>query len=426
MMGRKRKYRLYLLAALAVNLLVLAFFVWGWIQESIPDQIRVNVGQKVEMDYQLPVTATSVVEDCQAVCVNTQPLSEKELTLDLSQSFSLQINEPGTYEVALKFLGMTLKNVSVSVVDETYVMPVGTPVGLYIHSKGVMVLGTGKVTDLTGTVSEPAKTVFKSGDYILKINGTDIRNTSQALSLIQSCGGGEITFDVLRDGKEIQLKMYPVETSENVYKVGIWLRDDTQGIGTITYVDANQQFAALGHGITDIDTGLLIDISHGMVYRSNILSVVKGESGTPGEIVGTIDYQKMNRIGTISLNTNCGVLGTLDAEALKYEPEKAVPVAHQQEVEASDAQILCAIDGEAALYDVRIEKIDYDKSDNKNFVIRITDDRLLEKTNGILQGMSGSPIIQNGKLVGAVTHVLVNDPTRGYGIFIENMLDAAG
>ncbi|MGN0203486.1 MAG: SpoIVB peptidase [Coprococcus sp.] len=425
MMGRKRKYRLYLLAALAVDLLVLAFFVWGWIQESIPDQISVNVGQELEIDYQLPVTVSSTVEDCQVIRVNTQPLSKNELTLDLSQPFSLQIDAEGSYEVALKFMGMTFKNVSVDVVDETYVMPVGVPTGLYIHTKGVMVLGTGKVTDVNGTVSEPAKTIFKSGDYILDINGTSIRNTSQALSLIQSGGGGKLTFSVLRDGKEIQLKMNPVKTSEDVYKVGIWLRDDTQGIGTITYVDANQQFAALGHGITDIDTGLLIDISHGMVYRSNILSVVKGESGTPGEIVGTIDYQRNDRIGTISSNTNCGIFGYMDPKMLSYDQEKAVPVAHKQEVQEGEAQILCAIDGEAALYDVRIEKIDYGNSDNKNFVIRITDDRLLQKTNGILQGMSGSPILQNGKLAGAVTHVLVNDPTRGYGIFIENMLDAA-
>ena len=423
-MGRKRKYRLCLLAALAFNLLVLAFFVWRWIQESIPDQIRVNVGQKVEIDYQLPVTASSIVEDCQAVRVNTQPISENELTLDLSQPFSLQIDEAGRYEVALKFMGMTFKNVSVDVVDETRVMPVGVPAGLYIHTKGVMVLGTGKVTDMIGAVSEPAKTIFKSGDYILDINSTAVRNTSQAQSLIQSCGGGEITFNILREGKEIQLKMNPVETSENIYKVGIWLRDDTQGIGTITYVDADQQFGALGHGIADVDTGLLIDISYGMVYRSNILSVIKGEAGTPGEIVGTIDYQKSNRIGTISSNTKCGVFGTLDAGILKYDPEKAVSVAHKQEVKEGEAQILCALDGETELYNVAIEKIDYGSNDHKNFVIRITDDRLLQKTNGILQGMSGSPILQDGKLVGAVTHVLVNDPTRGYGIFIENMLDA--
>lgn len=320
-------------------------------------------------------------------------------------------------------MGMTFKKLSVDVVDETSVMPVGFPVGLYIHTKGVMVLGTGKVTDMNGIVSEPAKTVFKSGDYILKINGIDIRNTSQALSLIQASGGMEIIFNVLRDGKEIQLKSKPIATSKNNYKIGVWLRDDTQGIGTITYVDANQNFAALGHGITDVDTGLLIDISHGMAYRSNILSVVKGES-TPGEIVGTIDYQKQNRIGTIAKNTTHGIIGVLDKDFLTYDVDKAVPVAHQQEVTAGEAEMMCAIGGEVRSYQIRIEKIDYDSSDHKNFVVRITDRELLEKTNGILQGMSGSPVIQNGKIVGAVTHVFVNDPTRGYGIFIEKMLNA--
>ena len=139
------------------------------------------------------------------------------------------------------------------------------------------------------------------------------------------------------------MKTRPVETSENVYKVGIWLRDDTQGIGTITYVDADQKFAALGHGITDVDTGLLIEISHGMVYRSNILSVVKGESGTPGELVGTIDYQRNNRMGTIEFNTDCGIFGTVDQDFMAYDQKKAVPIANQQDINERETQILCAV-----------------------------------------------------------------------------------
>lgn len=422
-MERKRKYRRLLVAVLFVNLLGLAFYLYYMVDNQIPDAIRVNVGEEVRMDYQLPVTANSTVEDCQVVRVNTQPLSENELTLDLSKPFSLRMDATGSYKVALKFLGLTFKQVSVDVVDETYVMPVGVPVGLYIHTKGVMVLGTGKVTNLDGDVSEPAKSIFKSGDYILNIDGTPIRNTSQALSLIQACGGHPLTFDILRDGMAMTLTANPVETAANVYKIGVWLRDDTQGIGTITFVDEKQRFVALGHGITDVDTGLLMDISHGMAYSSNILSVVKGEAGTPGEIVGTIDYQSKNRIGRISANTHCGIFGTLNDEVFTYSDEKAVPVAHQQEVEKGAAQILCAVDGQAAAYDIEIEKVNYDSDDNKNFVIRVTDEKLLEKTNGILQGMSGSPVIQNGKLVGAVTHVFVNDPMKGYGIFAETMLE---
>ncbi len=423
MMERKKKYRRCLMVALAVNLLVLAAYMFYWADNHIPDQIRVNVGEEVRLDYRIPVTASSTVEDCEAVRVNTKPLSKNDLTLDLSEPVSLQMSEPGSYQVVLKFMGMTFKRLSVDVVDETSVMPVGMPVGLYIHTKGVLVLGTGKVTDMNGNISEPAKAVFKSGDYILGINGTDIRNTSQALSLIQACGGRALNFDILRDGAELTLSMDPVQTSEGVYKAGIWLRDDTQGIGTITYVDADQNFAALGHGITDVDTGLLMDINYGMAYRSNILSVVKGESGTPGEIVGTIDYQKQNRIGDITANTACGIFGTLNEDIFTYDASKAVPVAHRQEVEKGAAQMLCAIDGEAAAYEIEIEKVDYDSGDGKNFVIRVTDETLLKKTNGILQGMSGSPVLQNGKIVGAVTHVFVNDPTKGYGIFIENMIE---
>lgn len=314
--------------------------------------------------------------------------------------------------------------VSADVADRRYVMPVGMPVGLYIHTKGVMVLGTGKVTNLSDEVVEPAKTVFRKGDYILGINGTTIRNTSQAMSLIQSCKGKMLNFEVLREGKKMLLTMEPVETEADVYKIGIWLRDDTQGIGTITYIDANQQFAALGHGITDADTGILMDISHGMVYQSNILSIIKGSQGMPGEIVGTIDYQKKNRVGTITDNSDCGIFGTVDSDYLAYDSEKAVPVAHPEEVTGGNVQILCTMNGKTESYEAAIQKIDMKNSDHKNFVLQITDERLLEKTNGILQGMSGSPILQDGKLVGAVTHVFVNEPTKGYGIFAENMQKA--
>lgn len=328
------------------------------------------------------------------------------------------------YQTVKKTQEQSLTKVSADVADRRYVMPVGMPVGLYIHTKGVMVLGTGKVENIEEEVSEPAKTVFRKGDYILSINGTKIRNTSQAMSLIQACKGNRLYFEVLRDGEKTQLSMEPVETAADVYKIGVWLRDDTQGIGTITYVDANQQFAALGHGITDADTGILMDISHGMVYQSNIVSVVKGSRGTPGEIVGTIDYQKKNRIGTIDDNSGCGIFGTIDSSYLAYDASKAVPVAYAEEVTEGSVTILCTVNGETESYEAEISKIDRNNRGHKNFVLQITDERLLEKTNGILQGMSGSPVIQEGKLVGAVTHVFVNEPTKGYGIFAENMQKA--
>ena len=354
-MERKKKYRVWLTAALVVNLIVLLGFVmnWYWAGKDEADQ--------------------------------------------------------------------NLTKVSADVADRRYVMPVGMPVGLYIHTKGVMVLGTGKVENIAEEVSEPAKAVFRKGDYILSINGTKIRNTSQTMSLIQSCKGKMLHFEVLRDGEKIQLTMEPVETAEDVYKIGIWLRDDTQGIGTITYIDEAQNFAALGHGITDVDTGILMDISHGMVYRSNILSVVKGSQGTPGEIVGTIDYQKKNRVGTIDANSGCGIFGTIEKGYLAYDASKAVPVAHPEEVSEGPVSILCTVNGETESYEAEIMKIDRHNRDHKNFSLQITDERLLEKTNGILQGMSGSPVIQDGRLVGAVTHVFVNEPTKGYGIFAENM-----
>lgn len=343
------------------------------------------------------------------------------LVINLAVLFGYVMN---WYNVQKNESNQGLAKVSADVADRRYVMPVGMPVGLYIHTKGVMVLGTGKVTTIEDEAVEPAKTVFKKGDYILSINGTKIRNTSQAMSLIQSCKGKTLGFEVLRDGETIRLTMDPVETAADVYKIGVWLRDDTQGIGTITYIDADQKFAALGHGITDADTGILMDISHGMVYQSNILSIVKGSQGTPGEIVGTIDYQKKNRVGMITDNSDCGIFGTIDSDYLTYDSEKAVPVAHSEEVTEGAVQILCTMNGETKSYKAEIQKIDVKNSAHKNFVLQITDEQLLEKTNGILQGMSGSPVLQDGKLVGAVTHVFVNEPTKGYGIFAENMQKA--
>ena len=323
----------------------------------------------------------------------------------------------------------TALNLSVDAVPEERikVMPVGTPVGIYIDTKGVMVIDTGEVTDQYGQVKEPAKGLIQAGDYILNINGTEVNSTNEVTNIVEQCQGQCLEMIIWRDGKELQVTLYPIKSSYGNYMTGIWVRDDTQGIGTLSFIDADNHFAALGHGITDVDTGMLIDINGGRLYPAQIKGIVKARDGSPGEMVGTIFYSNTNCLGTITHNSGIGVYGELNENSpWTFDESKAVEVAMIDEIHEGDAWIRCTIDGEVGDYKVKICSVDYhNKNDNKNFVVQIVDERLIEKTNGIVQGMSGSPILQNGKLVGAVTHVLVNDPTRGYGIFIENMLEAA-
>ena len=217
--------------------------------------------------------------------------------------------------------------------------------------------------------------------------------------------------------------MTPVETEDGSYKLGIWVRDNIQGIGTLTYVEPNGTFGALGHGISDADTGERLEISDGDLYRADILSIRKGTAGTPGELRGVINYREENRIGTICGNSQYGIRGQM--EPGKYtESMKKIPTGLKQEIQTGKAEIRCDIGDGIREYQCEILEIDSNARDtNKCFVLRITDDDLLSRTGGIVQGMSGSPVLQNGKLIGAITHVFVNDPTKGYGIFIENMME---
>lgn len=208
--------------------------------------------------------------------------------------------------------------------------------------------------------------------------------------------------------------------------MGIWVRDDTQGIGTLTYVDEEGRFGALGHGISDVDTGELLSIADGNLYDAQILGIRKGEKGNPGELSGLIRYEAGNILGEISENRKNGIFGTMEASQLKNMNLEKVPIGYKQDLKTGPASVFCRTDGEVKEYAAEITRIDLNHEDsNKSFVIQITDKELLEKTGGIVQGMSGSPVLQNGKLFGAVTHVFVQDSTSGYGIFIENMMDVA-
>ena len=417
---QRRKGRLVALLG-TIGFILCLCYGYYWMKINVPSEMKLLLGQKEEFNFSVPMEASIFSEEAQGVLyINQEPLSEEVIDIDLQKPFSVSSESLGEYEVLLKLFGIIpIKEISVEVIEELEVIPGGDVIGLQIETDGILVLGTGEVTLKDGTRIEPVKGILKSGDYIVGINDK-IGITRQ--EFIDSIGVEKINLTVNRDGKLISLQVQPVQDYSGKYKLGAWIRTDAQGIGTVTYVTSNGGFGALGHGITDVDTGLLMEIGTGTLFDAEVLSVVKGKNGTPGELIGIIRQSGMSRIGEIDENCTKGIYGKMKLGMV--HGEEAVPVALKQEIELGPATILCQVDSEVREYEINIERIELGRTnDNKGLVIKITDEALLKKTGGIVQGMSGSPIMQNGKLIGAVTHVLVNDPTRGYGIFIENMLE---
>ena len=302
----------------------------------------------------------------------------------------------------------------------------GMPIGIYMKTDGVLVLGTDEIECIDGLEYEPAKRIVREGDYIIGLNGKEIRTKNELVIQVAKLESENVNLQIRREGEEIQVKMKAVQVNNHNYKLGVWVKDSMQGLGTVTYLKNDGTFAALGHGIYDAASSELLEMKDGRVYHTNILGIKKGVKGTPGGIEGVIIYNSRNYLGMIDVNTNIGIYGKLDNINNLTQEKKLVPIAKKQQIELGTASIYCTIEDRIEEFEIEIEQIDfYPPEKNKGMVLRITDERLLEKTGGIVQGMSGSPIIQDGKLVGAVTHVLVNDPTMGYGIFIENMLEAA-
>ncbi len=308
--------------------------------------------------------------------------------------------------------------------NDTMLMPVGAAIGIHIQAKGLMVLEVEALTDENGNKTSPASDILKEGDYILAVNGKKVETTEAMIAQVNASSGEMVTLTVERGEKQMECKITPARLTGGEYKIGVWIREDMQGIGTLSYVDAHNHFAALGHGITDIDTGNIVEIRDGNVYPADIYTIIRGQQGTPGEIVGKIIYGTFRSFGTISLNNYHGIYGQLmEDSAYRYDAQKAVPAAKKEEIQIGKAQILCQVSGNIDTYEVMINAIDYNGSGkDRDFIVEVTDEALLKATGGIVQGMSGSPVLQNGKIIGVITHVFVNEPQRGYGIFIETMM----
>ena len=427
MAGKKRKknpFRRCLVWTFWLSLLFTLGFTWYYVERKVPDHLSVVVDEKEEFDFALPFQVTLLSDSEEVVLGNQSDIPSDEIRLKVDEPFSLYAKNLGSYHLGLKLFGkFQFKEIQLDVVDTHYAVPCGVPVGIYLRSNGVLVIGTGRIRCQDGEETEPAYGILQSGDYIEAINGEPLRDKEALITSLNDNGGREALLRVRRDGEELEIRMNPVQAADGNYKLGAWVRDDTQGIGTMTYVDTNGNFGALGHGISDSDTGDVVEIDEGALYETEIMGIEKGSAGNPGVMAGVIYYGPGSRLGSIEANTRVGIFGKVNEKLQKSISGEALEIGYRQDVKKGQAWIRSSVSGEPRDYEIEIQRIDYNPiQENKSLVIRIVDEELLKLTGGLVQGMSGSPILQDGKLVGAVTHVFVQDSTRGYGIFVEDML----
>lgn len=374
-----------------------------YLSDSVGNSFKVKKGDTLNISSPLPVTAV----------YNGTELSSRHTS-----------EETDSISVDLKMFGIIpFTKANVRVVDEMQVAVLGEPFGMKLYTKGVLVVDIADIPTETGNQNPAEESGLKIGDYIVTANGKKISANEDLVDVVEESQDTKIKLQILRENKQQTLYITPVLSTEtDSYKIGVWVRDSSAGIGTLTfYSPATDIICGLGHGVSDEDTGKLLKIESGEIVKARIFDVEKGEKGTPGQLKGRLTAEIL---GDIALNCSGGVYSVINGEITF---NNLTEVALKNEVTDGDAQILCTVEDSAPrLYDCIISlKKSKLNAETQNMIVTVTDPELLEKTGGIVQGMSGSPIIQNGRLIGAVTHVLIDDPTKGYGIFAENMLETA-
>ena len=359
--------------------IVFLFAVYTF-EKSIPDQIYVKAGEAIDYRFQVPVTM-EIQED-------NSPVAKSTNNANVRQSYIVTCRLFGIFPV---------KDIEVVLVDGDAVYAGGMPIGIYVKTSGVLVIGTSEVERPDGSEAAPAENILKAGDYILSVNGEKVAEKEDLQRLVQQNGAEKEILKINRKGEEVEVGVTPVQNKNGTYMLGAWVRDDLAGIGTLTYYKEDGTYGALGHAVSDGDVGERIQMREGYVYNAQIIGVKKGQKGNPGELSGMIaalprgDYYN---------------------------------ICYKQDIKQGPATIICGFTGEKKEYAIEIESLDYSgREANKGILFRVTDEQLLDMTGGIVQGMSGSPILQDGKIIGAVTHVFVSDSSMGYGIFIENMVE---
>lgn len=414
-MKHRKEIRIWVGILLLVALVVIPFYSPVQKYLSIPNTV-------VTFNNDSPMAMPSLGE-----LVEIEPTKESIKAV----GSDLQKVSAGEDQVVYSVAGMPIKKVDVSVLEDLKIVPSGQSIGVQLHTVGVLVVGHHRVSGTNKKLSPGEKADIEIGDIILEIDGEPIKEMQDVKPLVEKAGkeNESLNVTIKRGDEKIQTKLTPaMDTKANEYRIGLYIRDSAAGIGTMTFYDPkSKKYGALGHVISDMDTKEPIEIFNGAIVNSTVTSIDKGENGTPGEKQAKFSSDA-NKIGSITKNSPFGIFGKLNEEMDKGKFNKPMPVALSSEVEEGPAKILTVIDGEKVdEFDIEIvSSVPQKFKATKGMIIKITDPELLKKTGGIVQGMSGSPIIQNGKIIGAVTHVFVNDPTSGYGVHIEWMLQEAG
>ena len=373
---------------------------------TLPDTYRLNVGEAYALN------------------VGAAVLSSTDERLNL-QNNTLTAREKGEAEVSLNLFGLfPIGRMRVQAGDEQRLMPGGAAVGIALATQGVLVIG---VSDVSG--KSPAQSAgLRAGDVIESVNGEPVNSSQHLVELVSSSKGLPLSLTFERSGSKRTVSLQPIlDSASGMYRMGAWVRDSTAGVGTLSYYDPqNGTYGALGHAINDGDTGKLLPVREGSLLKADIVDVKKGQKGMPGELRGSFLRDQVV-LGSIEENTNLGIFGELDQPYVNPLYPEGLPIGYQESVKLGPASILSTIDGEGIKeYSVEIVQASRQMTPSqKSMILKVTDPRLLQTTGGIVQGMSGSPIIQDGRIIGAVTHVFVDDPTHGYGLYIEWMLNVA-
>ncbi|WP_438432238.1 SpoIVB peptidase [Gorillibacterium sp. sgz500922] len=416
---------------LSLAILLLGFSTPFQNLASLPSNYRLFDGQEARLSLSMPVTAQVSVENPDIVHING--LFRYFSQVRLNDPIQVAAKRTGHTEMTLKLFGkVPLRTVRVHVIPQIKVIPGGQTIGVKLKSAGILVVGHHQVT-VSGNrkVSPGEEARLQIGDMIISIDGKPINEVEKVGALTESAGksGKPMKLTVMRRGEKLEMKLMPAfDILDRSYRLGLYIRDSAAGVGTLTfYAPSRNTYGALGHVITDMDTQMPIAVGGGEIVHSNVTSIAKSQNGDPGEKIAHF-FREGKTLGNIEKNTSFGIFGKMTALPDHGVEESALPIALANEVKPGAAQIYTVVSGQKVeKFDIEITHVSrQDFPATKGLVLKITDKRLLERTGGIVQGMSGSPIIQNGKVVGAVTHVFVNNPTNGYGCFIEWMLRDAG
>ncbi len=421
-MSNRKKFIIFLTVCFTIMLVTYlrTFF-------NMPGELTLFEGEEYVYDFKSPFLVSIKPNKIGVVKLNNGEFNKKGSYFTLSNQIMIETKKKGEVSLDIKILGLIpLRTMKVDIVPNKKVVVCGNAIGVRLKIDGVLVVGMSEVETVEGKKVLPVTdSGIKTGDIITGINKEKIQEIGQLIKEVNICNGKKVLIKYKHGDLYKQSYVQPIKSSDdNMYHLGLWVRESSAGIGTLTFYDPDtKSFGALGHGITDVDTGSLMSIESGDILESRILTIKKGKQGFPGELRGAF-IEGFENLGNIQKNCESGIYGILNEASIKKFDFETYPIALRDQITEGSATILSNIEGNTVeKYAAEILKVSrYNGSESKCMVIKVTDKKLLDATGGIVQGMSGSPIIQNGRIVGAITHVLINDPSRGYGIFIENMI----